>query len=412
LKKNQIITLSQDIQLGILELILKEGEIYILKLLCSTDENALKNWEKLWETTDDYELLPFSCKELMPSAIQKIQLLDPSGCWRKFVPDKTNFLLGLPRYTWTKNQYIINQYKKLGIILESENIEFIALKGICEILANSSLALMRTSRDIDILIKQADWGKCEKIFFNLGWIRLKEELEFELLNNPLNPNAKTFSNKEGIMSLDVHFSPISGSQKNYSKNFTKKLWERKVNPESHPNLFIPSIEDRLIISTINAYSLANWQREHVCKYLYDAAMISDNITFTQLESTLIHGENYLGLGSKINQLYSVVNQLKGGDENLIDTTYVKIKHRFVSLNFKMSTSFISKIIYFRYYVELGELLFSGEKFFKTIYFLTNRINNLIFKKIPKIIFNLFFKSKLKNGGSEKSNPKLVWHLIK
>jgi len=103
--------LCQDIPFGILKFTLSDEEVAILKLISCEEDKSIKYWEQLWKNTEDYEDLLFSCKELMPSAVRKIQTSCEDVQWKQFVPKNAQFLAGLPRYTWTKNQYIINEVK-------------------------------------------------------------------------------------------------------------------------------------------------------------------------------------------------------------------------------------------------------------------------------------------------------------
>ena len=78
------IELSLDIPFGILKFTLCDEEVAILKLISCQEDKAIKYWEQLWKYTEDYEDLLFSCKELMPSAVKKIQTscAVPAACFR------------------------------------------------------------------------------------------------------------------------------------------------------------------------------------------------------------------------------------------------------------------------------------------------------------------------------------------
>jgi hypothetical protein len=85
------IELSQEIPFGILKFTLSAEEVAILKLISCNGGDAIKYWEQLWKNTEDYEDLLFSIKELMPSAVRKIQTSCEDGQWKQFVPKNAQF---------------------------------------------------------------------------------------------------------------------------------------------------------------------------------------------------------------------------------------------------------------------------------------------------------------------------------
>ena len=404
MRTGPILSLSQNIPFGVLEFTLTHEEVAILQLISAKNNNAIEYWEKLWQETNDYEDFPFSCKELMPSAVKKIQESVDQKTWQSVTVGNASFLAGLPRYTWTKNQYIINQYKIIAAALQLENIEFIAIKGVCEILASSPLSMMRTSRDIDILIRVEDWGKCKKIFADLGWRLAIIPHRNDFLNNPLHSHAETFYNKEGIIELDVHFSPIAGT-KSYARKFTSKLWERKVTANDHPTLCIPSNEDRLIISIANAYNMNNWKNGHTCKYLYDSLFISGNMSEVEIQHAYIEGEKYLKLGSSMKQLIKVLNNVRN------DSAVNQEEKRKHLIRFSVGDSFLNWLLRIRHKIELAELLFSGVRTFQTIFFVSAWIANLTFVKLPERILKLFKGSTIVSKNIVKQKNRFAYYLL-
>lgn len=333
--KEFAIELSQDIPLGILKFKPSNEELAILRLISCEKEEAIKHWEELWKHTEDYEDLLFSCKELMPSVVNKIQTCCLDGEWQQFIPKNAQFLAGLPRYTWTKNQYIINEYQKIAAALDQENIEFIALKGVCEMLDGSTLAFMRTSRDIDLLIQEEDWEKCRQIFENIGWAKSKNLSNWSYLNSPIKPHAETFQKTERIFDLDVHFAAIPGA-KSASQRFTKNLWKRKVRAKKYPSCFIPSVEDRYIITVANAFNIHNWIKGHTTKYIFDMLSLSSQIDANQLKLITTDAERLVKMGDSIRQSANVVHEINGVSIQQLNKQY--------RINLPVSQNFLIHII--------------------------------------------------------------------
>jgi hypothetical protein len=364
------IELSQEIPFGILKFKPTDEELEILKLISCEEGDAIKHWEQLWKNTDDYEDLLFSCKELMPSAVKKIQTSCIDGEWQQFIPKNAQFLAGLPRYTWTKNQYIINEYQKIAAILDKEKIEFLALKGVCEMLDDSPLAFMRTSRDIDLLIHEEDWEKCRQIFENLGWNKSERSRKWAYLNSPIKPHAETFQKLERIFDLDVHFAAIPGA-KSTSQIFTKNLWKRKVRAKKYPSCYIPSLEDRYIITVANAFNLHNWKRGHTTKYVYDLISIASHFDKKRLMALLTDEEGLLKLGKFVKQSIKIENKIN--EKEFEQTEYRKYK-----LMFSVSQNILIYIIHLLILLHLIKMIDKVSQAIHIITYLTSRVLSKVF----------------------------------
>jgi|LauGreDrversion4_2_1035121.scaffolds.fasta_scaffold03667_8 hypothetical protein len=371
------IELSQEIPFGILKFRKSAEEVAILKLISCDEGDAIKYWEQLWENTEDYEDLLFSIKELMPSAVRKIQTSCEDGQWKQFVPKNAQFLAGLPRYTWTKNQYIINEYQKIAAVLDQEKIEFLALKGLCEMLDGSKLSFMRTSRDIDILIHEEDWLKCKKVFNNLGWFQSKKSRKWTYLNSPIKGHGENFQKLERIFDLDVHFASIPGA-KSTSQKFTTNLWKRKVKAKNFPTYYIPSPEDRYIISVGNVFNIGNMIQGHTTKYMYDIHTLSSQIDNKQLVKITADAESHMKLSDLVRQTAIFVNKINGNPRKSNSNKY--------RINLSVSKNFLNHINRLLFMIQLVKMLFKGTQVIHVLIFFTSRV---FMKFLNMLKWNLF-----------------------
>jgi len=381
------IELSQKIPFGILKFKPSHEELAILKLISCEENDAIKYWEQLWKNTKDYEDLLFSCKELMPYAVKKIQNSCEVGQWEQFVPKNAQFLAGLPRYTWTKNQYIINEYQKITAVLDKENIEFLALKGVCEMLDDSPLAFMRTSRDIDLLIHEEDWEKCRQIFENSGWHKSEKPRKWAYLTSPMKLHAENFQKLEGIFDLDVHFAAISG-EKSISQKFTSNLWKRKVKAKNFPTYYIPSPEDRYIITVANAFNLGNWINGHTTKYIYDILTLSTQIDDKQLVKITADAERFMKLGDLVRQTTIFVNKIYGNPHKNNSNKY--------RINLSFSQNFLIHIIRLLQVIQLVKMFFKGNQVIHVFIFFSSRVFLRILNTLKSNLFTNTIESSNKN----------------
>lgn len=359
------ISLSKDVPFGELKFILSSEEVAILKLISCEKNEALGHWEQLWKRTKDYEDLLFSCKELMPSAVKKIQLCCEDSQWQSFIPGNAQFLAGLPRFSWTKNQYIINEYQKIARALEKEQIEFIALKGVCEMLDGTVLSYMRTSRDIDILIHEKDDSACRVVFEKLGWIKKTDESQVRYLNNPIKSHAETYQREDRIFELDVHFTAITGV-KSDSRKFTNVLWQRKVKAKNYPKCYIPSLEDRYLITVGNAFYLRNWDQSHLTKYICDLLTLSKAIDRGHLKKITEDAEELMGMGRSVEQANRLVQLLKSPGQS-------QNAEKQFRLNYSVSQRYLKRITRILISIQLVKAARKRNQILHVIVYFTSRV---------------------------------------
>jgi Uncharacterised nucleotidyltransferase len=405
MKEDEIITLIQSGIIGNFEIIISNEELAILKLLSTKSENILSYWREVWQSIDDYEELSFASKELMASAVKKIQEKVAENKWKEVTKGNAEFLSGLPRYTWTKNQYILNQYRLIANALQKEKIEFIAIKGVGEMIANNHLSLMRTSRDIDILIKIEDWDKCLPIFEKIGWVlppKLKR-IDFSVSNDPAYHHEITLYNNDRIIDLDVHFAAIAGPR-SYSNSFTLDLWENRVPSPKYPDLFIPGVDHRFVIFLVNAYNFHNWNSGQYCKYLLDALLTLEDMGPAAIEKTITTAEQHLKMGERMRQLLSMLERIKCVEQSIV---YSKPAYFF---RFSLSSSFARYLLilsYLRNWINTSYTLSQKKNIILYILF---RFFRELFIKIPIHVLGLLNLDKRKNSMVLSNKNKFYWYL--
>ncbi len=404
MKINNLASIRKKVLFGELSYNISSEEAAILKLIAGEKSELLANWANLWEHVSDYEDLPFSCKELMPSAISRLQANLHDSQWTLNIPGYADFLGGLPRYTWTKNQFILNKYRVLASALEKEKIEFLVLKGVCEMLDGNDLSLMRTSRDIDLLVQEKDWYACEQVISKLGWELQELPLKYRLIQNPIKLHAKNFQNRDRIFDLDVHFTVIPGSRLK-SEKFTQSLWQRKVAAKNFPGLYIPCISDRLIISVANAIGLDNWFNGHATKYFFDILIISQRMNKDQIAKAIEDAEFDLHIGE---QIQSALDFVDGMRNNLSDLRNPMPEYAFTKI---VNKSLIRNIFRFQMLIELGKMMFNSSRFVYVLSFLVYKISYKIFISLPfKFLAYFKLKSRFKKTPTW-GNPQFAIHLF-
>lgn len=284
------------------ELTLSNAEIAMLRLLLAPDDQAFPYWEKYWQAITDYEDSPFGCKELMPLAVRKMQRATDSSVWQSVAPQQATFLAGLPKYTWTKNRIIFQQFQILCTQLASIGVPVMAIKGMAEMLRDPEVMFMRTSRDIDLVIQPQDLVASIELFQSLGWHseQVAQGVPFPL--SEFDGNSFTFDHPEHFISLDIHFDAVSDSRGAY-KEFTQELWDtRKTLPGYQGLLSIPSLQNQFCLFLANAFVPDNWSTGLVNKYLYDLLRQLQDMTPLAKKQAQERAQTYLQMGDYARQI--------------------------------------------------------------------------------------------------------------
>jgi hypothetical protein len=285
-------------------------EICALKFLLSDSKDVTHNFLRLWDSIDHYENATFGVKEMMPTIVNKLQRMDKLTALRTRLNQDYFMLLGLPKYTWTKNIYARNQLKIIKKTLHENNIPFILLKGIAETFLNPDALNTRTCRDIDILIKPDDINLFNKVANSIGW-RCPDLDQSNNLNSfeQFALNAFTFRNSDHIIDLDVHFG---GAQLNWSANtiFVDYIWKQAVMVDSTNALLVPNMESRLLLSAWNLFDIENMKSHQMLKYLYDFMLYVGTLSTSEKLKFVLVAHTLLNFGNEVLHLLRIESQVQ------------------------------------------------------------------------------------------------------
>lgn len=262
-------TLHQNTHLGFLFLFIHPKERILLKLYYSPKEQMTSLWKELWEGISDYDLLPAGCRALMPSVVRKMQLLESKDDWKQLSGMDLTFLSGLPRFVWTKNKFVLNQTLRIAEYLGRSGMELIAIKGTAELLAGQEMGMMRSTADIDLLIRPEDFELFKQKMSELGFYLIDDSHSNPLeIRSPLPKDQYVFKSNENMMlEVDVH---LMVNQYQADDLFTALVWKGKVQSTQLQNLFVPSPRESFLIALVNAFRTHNWYAGSYLKYLCDS----------------------------------------------------------------------------------------------------------------------------------------------
>ena len=319
-KKNlNRLTINQRTSLGILNLQIHPKEYALLKLYFSPQEKMMGLWNELWEEIDDYDLLPAGCRALMPFLVKKLQYLEPQQDWKHIHGLDLTFLSGLPRFVWTKNKFVLNQTLRISEFIGKSGIDIIAIKGTAELLSGIEEGMMRSTADIDLLIRPEDFELFQKKMSELGFYLIDDShLDRLEKRSPLPKDQYVFkSNDKMMLEVDVH---LMVNQYQADDLLTSLVWQGKVQTTQLKNLFVPSPRESFLIALVNAFRMHNWYAGSYLKYLCDTLRKFD---FLYKEGLQNHINDYdsesLNLQDWITQIIQLGLYLSEFEEGLFNS---------------------------------------------------------------------------------------------
>jgi hypothetical protein len=308
--------LYQNTILGQLKLNLHPKEIILLKLRYAQKQEIMKLWTELWEGIQDYDHLPAGCRALMPSVVRKLEYMELYEDWKHVHGLDLTFLVGLQRYVWTKNKYLLNQTLRIAEHVGRSGIEVVAIKGMAELLSDTEMGIMRSTSDLDLLIKPKDLDLFKKKMYEIGYEQIIQSEGILDKRSVLPKDQFVFRPKEGSgLELDVH---LMVNKYQVNDRLTELVWIGKVPSKQCPTLFVPSIKERFCIALVNAFRITNWYSGSYLKYLNDALSDIQSIDQENKHEFLFIGCESLNLQDWQQQIIQL-----GMDVGIVDEIMMK-----------------------------------------------------------------------------------------
>jgi len=331
--------LHQQTILGELKLYLHPKESIMLKLIYAPKEEMLQLWSELWDGIGDYDNLPAGCRTLMASVVNKLQRMGFEEDWKRVHGLNLTFLSGITRFVWTKNKFMLSQMLRIAEHVGRSGIEIVAIKGMAELLLDTEMGLMRSTSDLDLLIKPKDFDIFSQKMSELGYRQIETSEEFLVKRSPLPKDQYLFlSNKGYKLEIDVH---LMVDKYHLDGHLTEQVWLGKVPSKQCPNLFIPSPRDRFLISLVNVFRITNWYPGSYLKYINDALYAINKMTQKEDSNQLLIGIETLNYQDWLQQILQVGQNIRLFNEqiaeayslNHVSDSYANSKLQRFSINF-------------------------------------------------------------------------------
>jgi hypothetical protein len=138
-----------------------DSQIMLLRAIVAEPAAARTAW-RAWTVSRDLDTAAWAEVRLLANLAARLPEIDP-GC--ALIPR----VQGIRRFVWTQTQMRLAGARPLLAALAEAGIGMIPLKGAARMLAAPAQAGARLLRDIDILVRPADWAAALRLADALGW---------------------------------------------------------------------------------------------------------------------------------------------------------------------------------------------------------------------------------------------------
>jgi hypothetical protein len=138
-----------------------ETQIMLLRALLAEPDAARAAWRS-WLALRDLDSATAEEARLLANLASRLPVIDPGSVLAPRIR-------GIRRFVWTHTQLRLTGARPLLATLAEAGIPMVALKGAARVLAGTPLAGVRFLRDVDVLVRQADWAHSLRIADAQGW---------------------------------------------------------------------------------------------------------------------------------------------------------------------------------------------------------------------------------------------------
>jgi hypothetical protein len=243
----QVLTLLIKSHVGYFELSLSESQQLLFEII--TSENNIDSiedkWIQLWDKLDDYELLDNASKSVMSLTVSKLSKNLNFKTWDQHTKNNPYFLVGLPKYAWTKNNLLIKKFKDIHRLLNQERIEHLPILDTAEILISNSSFLSCIFYNIHIACCHSEQEKSHSILNQKGWNLLYSTVK-----------KTVYHSKNESFNLHIH----TIKQEELIELHKNKIITRE-------NIYLPSLINQTKLLINELHDVTNWAQSNHLKLL-------------------------------------------------------------------------------------------------------------------------------------------------
>jgi hypothetical protein len=198
--------------------------------------------------------------------------------------------------------------------------------------------------------------------------------------------------------MDIHFR-LFHDKKEIGERFTERVWNYKKASKKFNNIFVPSLEHRLIIAFENASELSNCLNGLFFKYVVDFNLLLALMDEKELRNVQCEIKLIPSFESNFNSTLKMLKNKKNKFEKSVERKYL--------INTKINSKFLLFVIYGQLLFNNIRLVFKKYLVFHVLIYVSYKLFFMLFIRFPKFLFfSLFGDSKVANG-----NHKYFRHII-
>jgi len=126
-------------------------------------------WDSFWGDVESYDDLPYGCHLIMHHIIRNVQRTHWMHSWKEVGSKNLDFLSGLPKYNWTKNQLIRKHVQRIDAIFRTLSVNVFAINGLAENTGDPGPSWIRSNPMAEVLIQRQDYDQVKTALDESGY---------------------------------------------------------------------------------------------------------------------------------------------------------------------------------------------------------------------------------------------------
>ncbi len=141
-----------------------------LQMALGIIEIERSEWDSFWGDVETYDELPYGCKLLMHYMISRVQQTNWMPSWKRVGSKNLDFLSGLLKYNWTKNQLLRKHVHRIDdIFIKLPLVSVYAINGLAENMGEPGPSWFRSNPMVELLIERQTYDEVKKALSAAGF---------------------------------------------------------------------------------------------------------------------------------------------------------------------------------------------------------------------------------------------------
>jgi len=253
-----------------------------LQMALGSSEIERSQWDSFWGDVETYDDLPYGCHLIMHHIIRKVQRTHWIPSWKIVGSKNLNFLSGLPKYNWTKNQLLRKHVQRIDAVFRTLPVNVFAINGLAENIGEPGPPWFRSNPMAEVLIQREDYDQAKTALDESGY-ELSHSVPWYFAER-IAGTKRIFVHTSDNLSCQLYVL-YTETDANLRALYTSMCThaQESTQPESR-SLLIPDIRSRFLFSVQQVFQASNLATGTYLVHLMDTLNLLKGMTREDVQS--------------------------------------------------------------------------------------------------------------------------------